>query len=309
MSDQLNRQGSSFGVGVFAGVLANLILGASSLYWRALAPISPTTLLCYRILVSLVTLLVMMFALGKLRGLRARLSRKTIGVHAAAAVLVATNWATFIWASIHGHVVESGLGYLIAPFVAIGVGIVVFKDVLSPVRRGALLLIVAGVVVLLLRSHELSHWVYLVIGIGWGGYACLKKVTTLDAFTGLLVETTVLSLLLCVLIPTTPLSLDLPPETASAKIALLASCGLVSVFPLWLFAHAASRLSLSTMGFFQFVLPSTQLVVALVFYRQPISSNTLFCFVTIWLALMVIVMETFLMARRPSIVPALRKQP
>jgi chloramphenicol-sensitive protein RarD len=306
MSSLSNPRAAGFGVGVAAGVLANLILGASSLFWRALAPISPTTLLCYRILVSLVTLLVVMFALGQLRGLPGRLSRKTIGVHAAAAVLVAANWGTFIWASIHGHVVESGLGYLIAPFVAIGVGVVVLKDTLSPLRRGALLLIVAGVVLLLLRSGELSHWVYLVIGVGWGGYACLKKVTTLDAFTGLLVETSVLAVLLCVLLPTTPLSLGLPPASPSVQLVLLASCGLVSVFPLWLFAHAARRLSLSTMGFFQFVLPSTQLVVALVFYRQPMSSNTLFCFLMIWLALLVIVMDTFLAARRQQAVLAAR---
>ncbi|TKC98177.1 EamA family transporter [Polyangium fumosum] len=297
MSNLSNQPSSCYGVGVAAGVIANLSLGASSLFWRALAPISPTTLLCYRILVSLITLIVMMCALGKLSGLRARLSRKTIGVHAAAALLVAANWGTFIWASIHGHVVESGLGYLIAPFVAIGVGIVVLKDSLSVVRRSALLLIV-GAVLLLLRSGELSHWVYLVIGIGWGGYACLKKVTTLDAFTGLLVETTVLTIVLAVLLPTTSLSLGLPPASLAANITLLMSCGLVSLFPLWLFAHAARRLSLSTMGFFQFVLPSTQLIVALVFYRQPMSSNTLFCFFLIWFALLVIVIETFLSARR-----------
>jgi len=302
MLDMSKRRAS--GVGVAAGILANLIFGASSLYWRALAPISPTTLLCYRILISLITLVVVMFALRRLVGLRARLSRKTVCVHAAAALLVATSWGTFIWASIHGHVVESGLGYLLAPFVAIGVGIVVFKDVLSRVRRGALLLIVLGVLLLLLRSSELTHWVYLVIGVCWGGYACLKKVTTLDAFTGLLVETTVLTLVVGVLLPTTPLSFGLPPESSTAKLVLLASCGMVSVFPLWLFAHAASKLSLSTMGFFQFVLPSTQLLVALVFYRQAMSSNTLFCFVMIWLALLVIVLETFLAARRQQVASA-----
>ena len=35
---------------------------------------------------------------------------------------------------------------------------------------------------------ELAHWVYLTIGLTWGGYACLKKWTTLDAFGGLFVE-------------------------------------------------------------------------------------------------------------------------
>jgi chloramphenicol-sensitive protein RarD len=38
-----------------AGVIANVILGASSLYWKAFGEISPQALLCYRILISLVT--------------------------------------------------------------------------------------------------------------------------------------------------------------------------------------------------------------------------------------------------------------
>ena len=39
-----------------AGVIANVVLGASSLYWKALGGVAPQTLLCYRILISLVTI-------------------------------------------------------------------------------------------------------------------------------------------------------------------------------------------------------------------------------------------------------------
>jgi chloramphenicol-sensitive protein RarD len=218
-------------------------------------------------------------------------------IHAAAALLVAANWGIFIWASIKGHVAETGIGYIIAPFVAIGVGTLALKDPMSIVRRGALVVIVASVVLLLLRSGELTHWVYLIIAAVWGSYACLKKITTLDAFTGLLVETLVLTLCLCVLIPLTSLSMTLA-SPSSTTLLLLAASGLISVLPLWLFAHAAARLTLSVMGFFQFVLPSTQLIVALAFYRQQMSTNTLLCFGLIWVALLAIVIEPVFASRR-----------
>jgi chloramphenicol-sensitive protein RarD len=288
------------GIAAASGVLGNVLQGVSSLFWRALSGVAPTTLLCYRIVVSLVTLVIMMLALQRLGEIRARLSRRAIAVHSAAAILVAINWGTFIWASVNGHVIESGLGYLIAPFVAIGVGTLVFKDAMTRARRAALLVIAASIALLLVRSGELSHWVYLVIGATWGSYACLKSVTKLDALTGLLIETSALALALGALSPLTRLGLALPPDPGTATLALLATCGLVSVVPLWLFAHAASRLSLSALGFIQFVMPSTQLVVALVAYRQPMSANTLASFAVIWLALLVIALESVAARARSS---------
>jgi len=192
------------------------------------------------------------------------------------------------------------LGYLIAPFVAITVGAVALGDRMSWVRTCALAIIVAAVVVMVQRSGELHHWVYLVIGATWGAYACLKKLTTLDAFSGLLCETVVLSALLAVALATSVTSLRLPAALPTTVLLALAVCGAVSVLPLWLFSLAAARLRLSVMGFFQFVLPTTQLFVALVFYRQPVSFNTLLCFCVIWFALGLLVAEPLFHRRRPA---------
>jgi chloramphenicol-sensitive protein RarD len=274
-----------------AGVVANVILGASSLYWKQLAVISPATLLGYRIFLSLATLALAMLMLKRFRALAEKLTWRNVGIHAAAACLVVLNWGTFIWASIHGHVVESGLGYLIAPFIAIATAKVVIGDTLSAVRLAGLAVIAMAVAALVLRSGELNHWVYLIIGVTWGGYACTKKLTPLDPFGGLFIETFTLCVLWLPLLAVSQVSLALPGNLPATTVVLLLICGLVSVVPLWLFAYAAGRLPLSAMGFFQFVLPTTQLFVALVFYRQPLSNNTLLCFSVIWAALLVIISE------------------
>jgi chloramphenicol-sensitive protein RarD len=272
-----------------AAVTANLILGASSLYWKLLSAVPAMTLLGYRIFMSLLTLAAISVWSGRLRSLRARATRQILLIHAAAATLVVINWGTFILASIHGYVVESGLGYLIAPFVAIGVG--ALSDGLSRLRAAALFVITSAVGVLLLASGELQHWVYLVIGATWGTYACLKKATSLDAFSGLLCETIVLTVLLGVATCISPLTLRLPDGLSALALLNLGLCGFVSTIPLGLFSFAASRLPLSVMGFFQFVLPSTQLVVALLVYRQPLGLISAACFCVIWLALLITLAE------------------
>lgn len=276
-----------------AGVIANVILGLSSLYWRELAAIPATTLLGYRISLSLATLSIVMVLSGRFRGIQKKITEKSIAIHGAAAVLLVVNWGTFIWASIRGHVVESGLGYLVAPFISIGGGVLIFKDRMSVLKRLSLVLIAAGVLTLIARSSELNHWVYLTIGVTWGGYTWLKKVTSLDAFEGLFCENIVLSIFLMVMVFTPLTTMNLPKALPDRSLVMLAVAGFVSVTPLWLFSKATSSLPLSIMGFFQFFLPITQLVVALIFYHQSISSNTAFCFGAICMAVLVIFTEPF----------------
>lgn len=300
MKDKVEIVGTNHVLAMLSGVTANLLLGFSSLFWKVLAEIPPTTLLGYRILLSLATLAVVMAALGRFKGLRAQLNPRILAIHFVAAIFVVINWGTFIWASIHGHVVESGLGYLIAPFVAITVGAVALGDRMSWVRKSALVTIVAAVFAMIQRSGELNHWVYLIIGSTWGAYACLKKLTSLDAFSGLLCETVVLSVILGLSLAISATSLRLPAALPAGVLPMLALCGVVSVLPLWLFSLAAARLQLSVMGFFQFVLPTTQLFVALVFYRQAVSFNTLLCFGVIWFALGILVSEPLLNHAKPT---------
>ncbi|SFI19267.1 chloramphenicol-sensitive protein RarD [Collimonas sp. OK307] len=289
-----NTSAASIIAAAIAGIAANVILGASSLFWRALSAIPSETLLGYRIVVSLGTLILAIIAHGKYKKLTTIISPKIISHHAIAALLVAINWGVFIWASINGHVLESGIGYLIAPFVAIAVGTLAFGERMSNIRRFAIAVIVVGVLLLLFRSGELNPMVYLVIGVTWGGYAYFKKTTPLDPFSGLFIETIVLSLIVCLLIPLSSLSFQLPHSLPATTILLLTVSGLVSILPLWMFSFAAKKLALSSMGFFQFILPITQLVVALVFYHQHLSGNTLICFSLIFAALLLIVGESFL---------------
>ncbi|WP_422650025.1 EamA family transporter [Cupriavidus sp. H18C1] len=280
-----------------AGVSANVVFGASSLYWRLLAGIAPTTLVGYRILISLTTLLAILWLTGRLRALRSKLGPRVLALHVAASCLVVVNWAVFIC---HGHVVETGLGYLTAPCISIAAGVIVFREKVDKVVAAALLVIAAAIALLLLRSGELQHWLYLTAAISWGGYACLKRFTPLDAVSGLLMETVFLSIGCGLALMFSDMTLALPAGMSTLHLAALAMAGLVSAIPLMLFSYAANHLSLSMNGLLQFVLPTTQFIVATFVYRQPVSANTVIALSLIWLALMAIVARPLLLPRCPA---------
>jgi len=295
MNSKSTRQRRDGVVAAASGIVANVWLGASSLYWRELGEIPPETLVAYRILLSLPTLLLAMWGAGNLHTLRKHRSLRLLILHAVAAILVATNWGTFIWASIHGHVLESGLGYLIAPCFAIFIGIVILHERISRVGVISMTVIFLAVILLIIRSGELEKIVYLTIAITWGGYACIKKITPLHALHGLFFETAFLAGLCLPVLILSNWSLRLPSTIGIYSIAILAMAGFISVFPLFLFGYAANKLPLSVMGFFQFVLPTTQLIVAVLIYRQMVSTNSLICFGIIWAALAVYLAYPFSM--------------
>lgn len=83
---------NSRALAAMSGVIANLILGLSSLYWKVLSAIPPTTLLGYRILLSLVTLAGVMIFLKRFRGIKERLTLRNFAIHLTAAMLVVINW-------------------------------------------------------------------------------------------------------------------------------------------------------------------------------------------------------------------------
>lgn len=203
-----------------------------------------------------------------------------------------------MWGSIHSHVLETGIGYLISPLTNVAFGIIVFKERLTRTRRVAILIISLALLFLLSSSGELTSWIYLAIGFSFGGYSFFRKLGPLGAIEDLAFETLLLTLIVIavVLLGETSLGFSAGPLPYGG-ITLLSLAGIVSIVPLWLFSVANRVLSLTTMGFFQYILTITQFTLALIYYRQIPSTNTLVCLSIIWLALVIVMGETALTRR------------
>lgn len=168
--------------------LAHFFLGTSALYWRELSEIPPTTLVAYRIILS--TIMISVFILISRHFIHETIFKpRTLILHCTASVFIAINWGVFIWSSINGAILESGLGYLLAPFISIALGVIIYHE---KIRTRALLstgIALSSITLLITLTEKLNHWVYLLIASTWGIYTYIKKASTLDAISGLLIET------------------------------------------------------------------------------------------------------------------------
>ena len=272
---------------VVMAFFANFLLGISSIYWHLFKTIPPVLLVAYRVAFSFIILLLLVLFFKELMRNLIAINWHKIFIHFFAAILVAVNWGVFIWASIDGKTFESGLGYLIAPVVVMLISLINMSFAESWGKVISIIIIATSLAVLVIFSKNLSHWIYWVIGITWGIYAFLKKITSLLPVTGLFLETITL---LCIILL---VSFFIEIKTDRSLIVILNNnpwlylCGIVSVVPLVMFSYSARRLGLYSMGALQFVLPTTQLVVSVLYYNQNISSITYICFFIIWITLLI----------------------
>lgn len=277
-------------VGFFYALSAYLWWGFIPLYFKLLETIAPLTVLAHRVIWSVIFLLAIVASQRRWGEVRAALAVwSTVGRLAIAAVLVAINWYTFIWAVSHHHTLQASLGYFINPLVTVLLAMVFLKERLHPWQWVSVALATAAVLNLAILGDTFP-WVALILALSFGLYGLVRKVVIVGPLIGLLVETIVLApvaLVVLWMVPGTPWS-----ELSVGLKGLLSISGVITALPLIWFAAGARRLRLSTMGFLQYAGPTVQFLVALLVFKEPLESQKLISFAIIWVALVIYTADT-----------------
>src|SRR3954469_5822099 len=285
-------------IGVGAGLGAYVLWGVFPLYFPLLEPAGGLEIVAHRVAWSLLfiaLLLTVRRGWGQVRAIIA--DRRALLVLAAAAVLIAVNWLVYVLAVNSGHVVEASLGYFINPLVSVVLGVVVFSERLRRLQWAAVGIAVVAVVVLTV-DYGRPPWIALALATSFGLYGLMKKLVRVEAAPGLFVETAMVAV---------PAALVLAVLHAGGhgtfghagvgNALLLASSGIATAVPLLLFAAAARRIPLSTVGLLQYVTPLMQLAIGVFFYDEPMPPARLAGFVIVWIALAVFTVDSLRSAR------------
>ena len=279
--------------GVLLGLTAWTMWGFFPLYWPLLEPSGAVEILAHRIFWSLVVMLGVVLVLRKRDTLRATMAdRRTRRVLAVAAVLITVNWGTYIWGVNHHHVVETSLGYFINPLVSVLIGVVVLGERLRRLQWAALAL--AGIAVVALTvEYGRPPWVALILAFSFGSYGLAKKKANAGAVESLVVETLVVSpLALGYIVFLTATGASTFTSNGPGHVALVVGTGVVTVLPLLAFGGAATRIPLSTLGLMQYVTPTVQFLLGILFFHEPMPAMRWVGFGLIWLALVLFTAES-----------------
>lgn len=275
------HHGDAAGLGY--GILAYLIWGFFPAYFKALAGVPPLQVVCHRIVWSVLFLWLIIVWRGRWRAIRDALhDRRAVALLTVSALLIATNWLVFIIAVGHAQVIQSSLGYFITPFVSVLLGFLFFQEHLRRLQLVSLLLAAAGVLLLTVQYGRFP-WIAMVLALTFGSYGLFRKVVTVDSLTGLTVETLLLGpAALGYLLFASWQGTSAFLAHGAQTVTLLVLAGVATAVPLLLFASAARRLRLATIGFLQYITPSLQFLLAVLLYKEPFTRAHLFSFLFIW---------------------------
>jgi chloramphenicol-sensitive protein RarD len=287
--------------GVFSGLGAYAMWGLFPLYFPLLEPATGLEIVAHRVLWSLLFIGLLLVALRRWSHVRAAVTdRRTLLVLAAAAVLIAANWLIFVYGVNSGHVVETSLGYFINPLVSVLLGVVGFSERLRPLQWAAVGIAALAVAVLTV-DYGRPPWIALSLALTFGLYGLMKKLVKVEAAPGLFVETALVAVpagvVLAVLHGGGTGTFG---QAGTAHSLLLISSGVATAIPLLLFAAAARRIPLSTVGLLQYLTPLMQLSIGVFVYDEPMPPARLAGFAIVWLALAVFTADMLRHARTNS---------
>ncbi len=294
--------------GILYAIGAYVFWGLFPIYWKQLETIPALQLIGHRIGWSFILLFIVILVTRQWKDFRsAAFNSKILRIYLAAALLISVNWFTYVWAVNAGFVVETSLGYYINPLFSVLLGVIIFRERLRPVQWIPIVLAAIGVIYLTITYGSLP-WIALTLAFSFGLYGLVKKTAPLGSLYGLALETGMLFLpALAYLVFCEWTGQGAFLHSGSLKDWMMVGAGAVTTIPLLLFASAAPRIPMTTIGILQYINPTMQFLLGVFVYKEPFTHDRLIGFGIVWAGLILFWIEG-LYARRniaPEPVPEL----
>ena len=294
--------------GYLQAFMAYLLWGTLPIVFTYYMTPNAMDLLVWRILMSLVvTLVAVSLIRGAWRRVKATLrNRRDHLLLILAGHLIAANWGLYIYAVATHRVLEVSLGYFINPVITIVLGVVILKERLRPLQWIAVAVSLVAVIMLTVEHGSLP-WISLAVALSFAFYGLVKNKTgpSVDSLTSLTVETMWLSVPSVAWLVVASMGLigtaggiGIFETFDTVQSWTLPVVGIVTVIPLLLFAGAAARLPLSTVGMFQYIAPIAQFLFGYYVFQEAMTTGRWVGFILVWVAVVILVADALRQVRR-----------
>ncbi|MGC4252010.1 MAG: EamA family transporter RarD [Sphingobium sp.] len=284
--------------GLLAALGAYGLWGLLPIFFKLLHHVGPFELVAHRVVWSLFLILALLAARRAMGPLREALTTPRLLLPlAASSVFIATNWTTYIWAVNDDHVIAASLGYFLNPLVNVALGVLVLKERL---RRGQTLAIgVAGIGVAIMAASALTTlWISILLAFSFAFYGLIRKMTPVAPMAGLGAETLILTPVALAYLGWLTAQGGLMFGRDGFTTTMLIVSGAMTTVPLVLFAVAAHRLPMATLGLLQFVAPTLQFLSGILLFGETLNHGQMVSFALIWLGLILFASDSLTAARR-----------
>ncbi len=281
-------------LGQLYAVLAFLFWGAiAPIYFKQVASVDAVEVLIHRVIWSFILLIPLLFISKNIHVFLLLIKDiKKVKYLAASTFFISINWLVFIWAVSNNRIMETALGYYINPLVNVLLGYLFFSERMTRNQYIAIFMAFLAVLYQLFALGEIPI-ISLILAFSFAFYGMIRKKVNVGSIVGLFVETLILMpfalLYLYYIISNDTISFLNSSDYVSIMLSL---GGAITIIPLLLFNGAATRMRLTTLGFFQYIGPSCTFLLALFIYNEDFNTDKLITFSLIWFALVIFSLDS-----------------
>lgn len=279
--------------GLQAAIIAYTLWGLLTIYWKQLTGLDALEMVGWRVSTAGVVMALVVTVLGRWSQVVAALSDWALVRRIAlASILLTVNWTTYVWAVVNDRVIETALGYFLAPLATMALGVTVLGEVLTPLKRWSMVC-AAIAVVALTASYGRMPWVALILAATWSWYGLTKRRIPLDPIESLTSELLVLFIPAVALVAAGWFRTEgIPSQAMGADWLFLFGTGAITALPLLLFAFAAQRVPFTLLGPTNYLVPMINFLLGWLVFDEALPVSRLFGFALVWSALVLVTVDT-----------------
>lgn len=276
--------------GLILGISCYIMWGLFPLYWYYLSGVPSLEILGYRIVGALAFIVFILAVTKKWKWIK-DLTWKQVRFYMITSVFITINWLVYIWSVTHKQTIESSLGYYINPLVNASLGALFLHERLRKFQYIPIIIAAIGVGYITYKFGKIPL-VSLILAFSFSIYGLLKKKGSLEGIESFTLESFILSFpALAYLIYLHSIGNFHFGIISTNVDLLLIGAGTVTAIPLILYNLAARKLTLTTVGMLQYISPTMQLILGVLFLREPFPRDKVIGFIIIWIALLLYTIE------------------
>jgi len=269
--------------GIISTIIPFSLWGLFPIYWKLLSHVDVYQILAHRVVWSFISVVGFISIQRRWQEVKTVLQfGSNLHMLSTTALLIGGNWLISIYAVNSNQIIEASLGYFMNPLVVVLLGVLFLRERLSRTQIFSVMLAGTGLLFLALK-HGRFPWIAILLSLTLGGYGLLRKIASPDSMIGLLIETAFLtpfSLFFLMVFHIKGYGAFRLDDWGTG--GLLIGAGIITSITLILFIHGARLIQYATVGILQYIIPTIQLLVGIIIYKEPFNQTQIITFGFVW---------------------------
>lgn len=285
---------------IFSAVTAYFLWGFFSFGLKPIAHYQSLDILFYRLFLSVLVLIGInvIFRRHKMRSdwqlfrsLSKKEQQKLSALIVGGSIVLMSNWLVFIIVMNHVSVQAASLSYLVCPIVTTVLAFVILKEKLSKIKWLAVL--ISGIACTILSFGHFTDLLFsLFVAVTFASYLIIQR--SLNRFDSFNLLMTQLSIVAVLMLPMVFLFAGSIPTEPIFYQCIFAIVFLFTVIPMFLNNFALKGINSSTVGILIYLNPIMNFILAITYYKEPITSIQILGYALVLIAILVFNAQTIL---------------